>query len=195
LHDLKGRRIVTSPICTAPIPFAALVEYWFGDLGQGDEERIEEHLLGCAQCSDRLDDLAELGAGISSAFRSGAVWAVISPALLQKMKEEGLRLREYPVAPGGSVNCTISAADDAVISRLEASLEGVTRLDVVHLNDQGEVRLFDIPFEPTAREVLFCPSAVRLKKKSAHTHIVRLLAVDQAGERPLGHYTFFHTPS
>ena len=186
---------MSAPICTAPIPFAALVEYWFGELPQNEEERIEEHLLGCAQCSERLGDLGKVGAGISSAFRSGEVRAVISPAFLQEMKREGLRVREYDVAPGGSVNCTISAADDAVVSRLQAPLEGATRVDLVHLDEQGEGRLPDIPFEPAAGEVLFCPSAASLKKSPAHTATLRLLAVDEAGEHPIGEYTFIHTPS
>lgn len=180
--------------CTAPVPFAALVEYWFGELAQDHEERIEEHLLGCAQCSAQLGALAELGAGIGSAFRSGAVPAVITPALLQEMQQQGLRLREYRVAPGRSVNCTIGAGDDAVVSRLEASLEGVTRVDLVHSSDQGEGRLPDIPFEAAAGEVLFCPSAVRLKKSPAHTARVRLLAVDETGEHVIADYDFIHAP-
>ena len=186
---------MSAPICIAPIPFAALVDYWFGDLAQNEEERIEEHLFGCAQCSEQLGELAKLGAGIKSAFRSGEAWAVISPDFLQRMKQEGLRLREYRVGPGGSVNCTINAADDAVVSRLQASLEGVTRVDLVRLSAQGEGRLTDIPFEPTAGEVLFCPSAASLKQAPAYTETIRLLAVDEAGERPIADYTFIHTPS
>jgi hypothetical protein len=180
--------------CTAPIAFAALVEYWFAELAQDDEERIEEHLLGCAHCSGRLGALAELGAGIGSVFRSGAVPAIITPALLQKMQGDGMRLREYRVAPGGSVNCTISAADDAVVSRLQASLGSATRVDLVHLSEQGEDRLPDIPFEPAAGEVLFCPSAARLKKSPAHTARLRLLAVDEAGEHVIADYDFIHAP-
>jgi len=186
---------MSAPICITPIPFAALVEYWFGELAQGEEERIEEHLLGCARCSERLADLTTLGAGIKSAFRGGGLWAVISAEFLQHMKQEGLRLREYPVAPGGSVNCTISAADDAVVSRLQASLEGVTRVDLVRSSEHGEGRLRDIPFEPAAGEVLFCPSAASLKKAPAYVEMIRLLAVDDAGERPIADYTFMHTPS
>jgi hypothetical protein len=186
---------MSTPACIAPIPFSSLLEYWFGDLAQNDEELIEEHLLGCAKCSERLGDLATLGAGIKSAFRSGELWAVISPDFLQRMKQEGLRLREYPVAPGGSVYCTISATDHAVVSRLQASLEGVTRVDLVRLSEQGQGRLPDIPFEPTAGEVLFCPSAASLKKAPAYTERIRLLAVDDAGEHPIADYTFIHTPS
>jgi hypothetical protein len=179
----------------APVPFVALVEYWFGELARNEEERIEEHLLGCAQCSERLGDLVDLGAGINSAFRNGAVGAVISPFFLQQMKQEGLRLREYHVAPGGSVNCTISAADDAVVSRLQASLHGTTRVDLVRSSAQGEGRLPDIPFAPAAGEVLFCPPAASLKKSPAYTETIRLLAVDETGERPIAVYTFIHTPS
>ena len=111
------------------------------------------------------------------------------------MKQDGLQLREYPVAPGGSVNCTISAADDAVVSRLQVSLKDVTRVDLVFLNDQGESHLPDVPFEPAAGEVLFCPSAAALKRMPAHTATIHLLAVDETGARPIGHFTFNHTPS
>jgi hypothetical protein len=176
--------------------FGALVEYWFGELAPEDEQRMEEHLFDCARCSEQLGELAQLGAGISSAFRSGSLRAVISAPFLEKMKTAGLRLREYRVSPGGSVRCTISAADDAVVGRLEAPLTDVARLDLAVLDERGEVRsrLQDIPFDPGAGEVLFCPSAARLKKLPAHTDVVRLIAVDEAGQRSLADYTFIHTP-
>ena len=120
---------------------------------------------------------------------------MISPSFLQEMQQDGLRVREYVVAPGGSVNCSIGSSDDAVVSRLRASLEGATRIDLVYLDEQGEGRLTDIPFEPTAGEVLFCPSAASLRKAAAHTATIRLLAVDEAGEHPIADYTFVHTPS
>ena len=176
--------------------FAKLIEYWFGELPPDDEGRMEEHLFDCAHCSDKLSELAELGAGIASAFRSGAVRSVISAPLLEKMKAEGLRLREYRVSPGESVHCTMSATDDAVIGHLEVPFTGVARLDLAVLNEQGEVRsrLLDIPFDPVAGEVVFCPSAAKLKKLPAHTDVVRLITVDDSGERPLGDYTFMHSP-
>jgi hypothetical protein len=186
---------MSTPTCIAPISFVELVEYWFDELAQDQEERIEEHLLGCAPCTERLGELARLGAGIRAAFRSGEVWAVVSPAFLQRMKQEGLRLREYSVSPGGSVNCTISAADDAVVSRLQVSLKGVTRVDLVRLSERGEGRLPDIPFEPDADEVLFCPPAASLKKAPAYIEKIRLVAVDETGERPIADYTFNHAPS
>jgi anti-sigma factor RsiW len=171
--------------------FATLVDYWFGELPPGEETAFEEHLFGCAECTAKLEELVALGAAVRAAWTAGAVRAVISRALYEAMKKEGLRLREYRMAPGGSVNCTIAAADDFVVSRLAAPLSGVQRVDLV--TDGG--RFEDVPFDAAAGEVLMCPAPAALKQRSAFTHHVRLVAVEEAGERLLGEYTFLHTPS
>jgi hypothetical protein len=116
------------------------------------------------------------------------------------MKEQGMRIREYRLAPGGRVACTLGANDDAVVSRLQVTLAGVTRVDALQSLDLGDGhvqqwRLEDVPFDPKTDEMLSLPSATALRKLPAHTFRVRLVAVDEAGERPLGEYTFAHTPS
>jgi len=170
---------------------ATLVDYWFGDLPPEREAAFEEHLFGCAECTGKLQELVALGAAVRNAWRAGAVRAVISPALYEAMKKEGLRLREYPVLPGGSVNCTIAASDDFVVSRLSAPLAGVRRLDLVTDAERFE----DVPFDAAAGEVLMCPAPAPLKRRGAFTRRVRLVAVEDAGERLLGEYTFEHAPS
>lgn len=184
------------PACGAPLPFATLVDYWFGELAREEGERLEEHFFACAHCAARLEELAALSGGIRAAFAGGALHAVISPAVLAKMQGEKLRLREYHLAPGGSVQCTIDAADDFVVSRLAASLAGVKRLDLEHQVEGGPAQRFeDIPFDAAAGEVLFCPSAAALRRKPAHTARVRLIAHGEGAQRTLGEYTFDHTPS
>lgn len=172
---------------------AALIDYWFGER---DDEALEEHFLGCAQCSARLDELAALGAGIRAAFLRGALHVVLPHGFVERIRREGLRLREYRVPAGGSVNCTIVADDDFVVSRLQAPLAGVERLDLVMLGPAGEARetLEDVPFDPAAGEVLVLPSAAALKARTAFTERWRLVAVGAGGARPLGEYTFHHTP-
>jgi putative zinc finger protein len=172
-------------------PFATLVDYWFGELAPSEEAVFEEHLFGCTECTAKLEELEALGAAVRAAWREGAVRAVISHALFEAMKKEGLRLREYPLAPGGSVNCTIAKADDFVVSRLSAPLEGVRRVDLVTTAGRFE----DVPFDAEAGEVLVCPAPAELKRKGAYMHRIRLIAVEDAGERVLGEYTFLHTPS
>jgi len=52
-----------------------------------------------------------------------------------------------------------------------------------------------VPFDAAAGEVLMCPAPAPLKRRGAFTHRVRLVAVEDAGERLLGEYTFEHAPS
>jgi anti-sigma factor RsiW len=175
-----------------------LIAYWLGELPAAEEGPLEEHLFACAGCSARLEALAALAAGIRATVREGRVAAVISAPFLEALKRQGLRIREYRVPPGGRVACTLRADEDAVVSRLQAPLAGVKRVDALRrLEVAGEVtetRVENVPFDPAAGEVLHLPSAAGLRKLPAHTLRVRLVAVDAAGEREIGEYTFAHTP-
>ena len=117
---------------------------------------------------------------------------------LETLKRQGLRIREYRVPAGGRAECTLRAEDDAVVPRMQAPLAGVKRVDVLQRLEVGgevsEQRVEDVPFDPAAGEVLLLPSAAALRKLPAHTMRMRLFAVDEAGERLLGEYTFAHTP-
>ena len=185
--------------CASPIPLEELVAYWLGELSEAAQAPLEEHYLGCAHCTKRLEWLAACAEGVRAAVREGAVALALTPAFLEAMKRAGLRIREYPAAPGATVNCTITADDDAVVSRLKAPLAGARRVDAVRtitIGDKAERwRVEDVPFNVQAGEVLFAPSAPALRQMPAHTWHVQLLAVDEGSERALGEYTFQHTPA
>jgi hypothetical protein len=191
---------MTGARCAKPIEFEAFVAYWLGELPTAVEAPIEEHFFGCAYCTRRLEELAALGFGIRAVVRNGAVQAVITQPFVEYMKGQGMRIREYRLAPGERVACTIRADDDAVVGRMQVPLAGVKRVDALQSLDLGDGhvhqwRVEDVPFDPKADEVLSLPSAEALKKLPAHTFRVQLVAMDEAGERPLGEYTFAHTPS
>jgi anti-sigma factor RsiW len=180
------------------ISLETLIAYWLGELPPAEEQPLEEHLFACAGCSARLEDLAALGAGIRAVVREGRVQAVITPPFLEALRRQGLRIREYRVPPGGRVECTLRADDDAVVSRMQAPLAGVTRVDALRrVEVGGEVtvtRVADLPFDPAAGELLYLPSAAELRRLPAHTQRVRLVAVEEGGERQIGEYVFAHTP-
>ena len=186
---------MTNP-CREPLSLGTLLAYWFGELEGDAEQRAEEHFLACAHCSGNLDALATFADGVRSVFATGRISAILSPAFIERMRGRGMRLREYSVSPGNTVNCTITAQDDAVIARLKAPLVGLTRVDVLRLDDGGNVRLrySDVPFDPAAGEVLVCPVPSALKAAPAFRDTMRLLAIDADGERVLGDYVFDHTP-
>ena len=184
---------------TDHVDLDAIIGYWLGELPSATEASIEEHYFGCTYCSRRFEEIAALGVGVRSAIRRGKLGVVVSVQFVEAMRRAGLRLREYRLEPGGSVNCTIRQDDDAVISRVRASLAGVKRVDVVHRQSIGgveepEVRLEDVPFDAATGEILLIPPAAKVKAMPAYTLRTRLIAVDEAGEAPLGEYTFRHSP-
>jgi hypothetical protein len=186
-------------MCKEPIGFETLVAYWLGEVAPEEEAPLEEHLFACASCSARLEELSAFADGIRAVVRQGRVAAVISAPFLEALRRQGLRIREYRVPPGGRVDCTMRTDDDAVVSRMQAPLAGVKRVDLLQRVEVGgevsEFRLEDVPFDPAAGEVLTLPlSPAALRKMPAHTARMRLVAVEETGERELGEYVFAHTP-
>lgn len=182
------------------LDFEKLAAYWLEELPAAEAEKAEEHFFACKACAGRLEWLAELSDGVRTAVRAGALGMIVSAPFVEAMKRAGMRLREYRSDPGATVNCTLRADEDAVISRIRAPLTGVTRLDMVNRVEvggvaQGEVRVEDLPFDAASGELVFIPPPAALKKMPAHTMRVRLVRVEEAGERVIGEYTFAHTPS
>ncbi|HEX7054346.1 MAG TPA: hypothetical protein VF211_10500 [Burkholderiales bacterium] len=178
--------------CASPVDFALLADYWLGDAG-AQEPALEEHLFGCGHCTARLAELARLGAGVRTAFLAGALTAVVSAPFVEKLRREGVRLREYRLRPGETLSCTIAASDDFVVSRLAADLRGVKRLDLLReIEGRPALEMHDVPFDPAAGELLVLPPAAALKKMPSHVERVRLVAVEEAGRRTIGEYTFDH---
>jgi hypothetical protein len=181
------------------VPLETLIAYWVGELDVAGEAAVEEHFFACASCARRLDQLAALASGIRAAVRNGAVRAFVTRPVVEHLKGLGMRLREYRVGPGERVACTLGADDDGVVSHLRARLDGVARVDALESLDVGDGRiqhwrLEDVPFDAADGEVVSLPSTALLRALPAHTYRVRLVAVDDSGERTLGDYTFDHTP-
>lgn len=182
--------------CANPIDAAMLADYWLGLLAAEEEETVELHLLACDGCGDRLREAMVLAEGLRKVAGEGTLRMVVSEEFVRRAAVEGKRVREYALPAGGSVNCTVTAEDDLLISRLAADLTGVERVDLA-LCDAGGVeraRLVDIPVRADGAEVLLQESMARAKAAGSETLIVRLLGMEKpGGERVLGEYTFHHT--
>jgi hypothetical protein len=185
------------PACAAPIGVARLFDYWLDEVDAAAEEAVGRHLLECAHCSGELERLLDVGDHVRSLMRSGRVRAVLGEAFVQRLTDAGVRVREYRMAPGGSVDCSVAPEDDLLVARLQAPLADVGRLDVVVVNAMGDGstrRLTDVPFDPDAAEILMAPVTAAVRQAPAHVQQVRLIAVEPTAERVLGEYVFRHTP-
>lgn len=184
--------------CSNPIDAAILADYWRAALPQPEEEAIEEHLLTCDQCGARLREVIALAEGVREIAREGSLSMVVSEMFLKRAAEEGLRVREYAPAPGGSVQCTVTQDDNFLIGRLTADLSRAKRVDLSLCDERGveQLRLPDVPFHSAAENIIFQESITYAKAMPTSTMIVRLIAFDETGgERLLGEYTFNHTRS
>lgn len=188
---------MSAPACADARDLSALIDYWLGDLPPDEDERIEEHLLGCAACSERMGHLVALAGGVRDLASLGVVRAVVTSAFLEHLVAEGLRVREYRLPAGGRVECTVTPSDDLVAARLAADLRGVEHLDLVRCDAEGheQTRLKDIPVSASAAEVVLLERIDRIRALPACVRRVRLVVPDPAGERLLAEYTFVHTPS
>lgn len=188
---------MSEPIrCTVSDPRRWL-EYWLNELGEAQSAALEEHLFECPSCTAVLERLATLGDSIRRLYKVGAIATVVPTAFVRRMKDAGLSVREYHLCPQDSVNCTVTPQDDFVAGRLEAPLAGVTRLDaILEAVDASSVqRLTDIPFNAADGEVTLLPAMREIRPLEKQTLRVHVIAVDAAGERTLGTYTFNHSRS
>lgn len=179
---------------------AALLDYWLGDSDSAATEAADAHLMQCDACGQALDELVALGQGIRDAWRAGAVGGVVSAAFVRRLAGQGLQVREYRLAPGGSVNCTVAPGDELLVSHLalpQPLQASVQRLDLhVEVSLEPGVRheLHDIPYDPQAGEVLYVSKVAEVRPRRAHTVQATLLAVEGSGTRELGRYVFNHEP-
>jgi hypothetical protein len=182
--------------CSNPIEAAVLMDYWLAALPSADEEAVEQHLMTCDGCGDRLREMIALADGLRALARSGSLQVVISDQLVRHAADTGLRVREYAPPRGKGVQCTVAADDDLLVARLAVDLSTASRVDLSWCDPRGieRHRMADIPIRAEAGSVICQQSITWAKASPTSSMIARLLAVDEKGEEQLlGEYTFHHT--
>jgi hypothetical protein len=182
--------------CHTPIDEGVLADYWLALLAEPEMDGVEQHLLECDGCGDRLRALIVLCDALRAVSRSGSLRVIVAEEFIQRAVEAGHQVRQYDFAPGQTVHCTIAADDDLLMGRLAADLSGVERVDLSFCGPDGveRQRMQDIPIRADTGHVILHESAVLGKLSPTTTMIARLLAVEaDGGERVLGEYTFRHT--
>jgi hypothetical protein len=181
--------------CASPLAEGLVLDWWAGELDAWEARRVERHLFSCGSCSARAELLPAVTEGLRSLVREGRLPAVLSPIVVERLQRDGRRIREYRVAPGGGVQCTVAPDDHVVLARLSARFEGVTRVDLVSRVDDGpEDRYADLPFDPAVAELILAAPVDLLRARPASVEVMRLVSVESQGERLLGEYTFNHSP-
>jgi hypothetical protein len=203
---------VSGARCKSPLSLGLLSDYGLGEPAGGDEAPtgagsgnrpaieptidIEEHLLACGECSRRLAWVVELAGATRVLARRGLLRVVVGDGHLRRLANEGLHIREYKVAAGGSVACTIAPEDDLVVARLAAPFPAREQVDLVFCDATGQeqARLPDVALDLSRGEVVFTEPVDGLRRLGKATVRVKLVAVEARVDHVLGEYTFNHTP-
>ena len=173
-----------------------LMDYWLAALPADEEDVVEQHLMECDACGDRLRHVIALADSLRALARSGVLQVIVDESVVARAKALGLHVREYAPLRGASVACTVAADDDVLVARLAADLSSTSRVDLSWSTLAGDERqrMTDIPIRPDVGSVI-CQQSMAWAKGSPTTSMVaRLLAIDEQGrETLLGEYTFHHT--
>ncbi len=173
-----------------------LMDYWLAALPAAEEETVEEHLLACDECGDRLRDVMQLAESLHVLARSGTLQVIVDDDVLRRAEADGLRIREYAPPRGESVQCTVTEEDDLLIARLALKLSTTTRVDLSWRDLQGveRHRMTDIPIRADAGSVICQQSITWAKGSPTTSRVAQLVGVDDDGhESVLGEFTFHHT--
>lgn len=179
------------------IPLDVLLQDWLGEGDGSTRDAVDAHLMACDACGALFDEVLALGQGVQQALLSGRLFAATGADMLERMRQHGVRVREYTVPLNGSVDCTVAPDDAVLVSRLQAPLQGVQRLDIVEQSSLApgmQQRAEDIPFDPGSGELVYLASIARVRAYPSQTVQITLVAREEGGSREIGRYTFHHRP-
>ncbi len=174
------------------IAFERIAMLALGELPDADAHEVEDHVLSCSACALVLEHVLDLGERIADLTRTGGAFMLAGP-LVAMLDRDRMVTRSYRIARGGSVACTVDASDIYSAMHLEVDTRGPRRLDLLYEAVSGGYRLEDVPFERDSGEVVFVQPAEYLRTLPTESKRIRVIAVDDAGERVLGEYTLHHT--
>jgi hypothetical protein len=185
---------MTEPLCSAPIGFADVVDYWAGDLTAAEEDRIDDHVFTCAACARELAAAEGLARGIATMAREGRLHTVVSDSILNRLSADGVRIRMFTLEGSAIVPCAVWADDDLIVSRIRADFSGVDSVSIITRQASGEEirRVSDIAVRPGQQEILNAFSAAQLRKLPATQVHVTVTTQAETGERTIAEYTLEH---
>src|SRR4051794_6751629 len=189
MHDIP----MTDP-CQRPMSDAVLLDYWAGDLPDDETNTVEEHLFACADCSARLQQIAALGAGLSTLARRGRVSGIVSRGLVNRLQRDGAHVRMFWLAPGETVPCAVFPGDDVVVTALRADFSGVdaVTLSVTGAGGSAFGQCDDVPVAALGGEVLWATPAA-LVQQMPSMRLQLTLTSAGATHDELGRYVLEHS--
>ena len=151
-------------------------------------------MFTCAACARQLAEGATLARGIAAVARDGRFHSIVTDAFLNRLAQDGVRIRMYAVEPGDVVPCSVWADDDLIVTRIRADFAGVASVTLVTRIASGEEisRISDIAVQPGQREIIAAIAASLIRPLPSTRLQLIVTARAEGGERTLGDYVLQH---
>jgi hypothetical protein len=135
------------------VDWPSLVDYWADDLTPDQVATLDEHLFGCAACSE----LSAKVAAVAGTVR-GLIPPLLTPEALVNLKARGLTIVDNPMQPGERCEVVFPKNADILLHRLGGlALESASRVSfVMRVESSGQVlaSIDDAPFDRDHSAVL-----------------------------------------
>jgi hypothetical protein len=168
-----------------------LVDYLAGELAGDDQTALEDHLFECRACARAADALGATADAVRTTVAAGKAAMSASGALIERLEQDGMKIRHNHARPGDTVPCSVGADDDYVATHLCADFTGIDQVDVVTVRFDGVEmrRIANVPVGPGSAEVTVLTRADRIRSMPTVRFQYRLLS----NETLIAEYTFHHT--
>lgn len=173
-------------------PLEELVAWVFGP--EEDADPIEEHLLTCDGCAAVVTRLCALRDAVNGLVREGRIAHAATPALIARMGEDGLDLMRYELRPGEEVDCRATTTQRYALTHLHLERAPASRIDLEVAFADGTVldRAEDLTVNAGDDSVIVMQPGDQVRMLPSTLLQLRLLTVDDEGERELAKYWLRH---
>jgi hypothetical protein len=174
---------------THPIAWSTLVDYWSGELALDAQDSLEEHLMGCATCTDLSARVQRLTQALH-----GLIPPLLTETMLSALAGRGARVVENSLRPGERREVVFPAGADILLHRLVGlELEAATRVSFelrVEGTDRVLLSVEDAPYEREQGSVLV--ACQRHFASMPPDNVAEVRVVNAAGEEQISTYTILH---
>ena len=144
---------MSAAIFAHPIAFEALVADWARDLASDEEDALELHVMGCAECTASSERVAAIAVSVRA-----LIPPLITGPQVAALRARGLRIEENPMVPGERKAVVFRREVDVLLHRLGGlDLANAAEVSVtVRDEDTGDVIYEEprAPFDAENGEVL-----------------------------------------
>lgn len=174
--------------CRSPLTWEELVAYWAADLTPADQDRADEHLLGCSACTA---EAARVFA-VVQALRE-VIPPVVTRRMLESLRARGLKIEENTFAPGDRREALFSKGLDLLVHRLSGfELSGAQHVNVtlrVENSDQVLAEIPNAPFDARDGVLIACQ---RHYANLPPDVVFEVSGLDASGAERHARYTILH---